>query len=125
MRRGGPRRAGSPGPEANAQAAVHDVSEQIPSPALCGRCGSDACHPVVLVADTDGDVRATMRCPVCFAVRRERFAKGVLDRFAKYHEAGLAEIRRALAVAERESFMADAARFARLLAADAILPEDF
>lgn len=92
---------------------------------VCPQCEGQLVYPVDWCEHGDVLWQVTLRCPDCEWESIDVYAQDVVDRFEEQLDRGTETLVRDLRRLTRANMEEDAERFARALAADALLPEDF
>jgi hypothetical protein len=92
---------------------------------VCPNCGSDLVQPLDFVPLATGSWYVELACPNCWWRHRGVHDQEAVDRFDKELARGESAIQVAIEQIVRSGQLEEVERFARALAADAILPMDF
>ena len=92
---------------------------------VCPNCGRDLVQPLDFVALAPGSWCVELVCPNCWWRHRGVHDQEAVDRFDKELARGEIALRAAIEEIVRSAQLEEVDRFARALAADAILPMDF
>jgi hypothetical protein len=91
----------------------------------CPCCGSDLVQLVEASPPEDGGRHVERRCPECDWEGAGRFTRQAVLRYEQEQEAAREDLRDLLRGVERARIEREVAHFARSLARDEVLPEDF
>jgi hypothetical protein len=92
---------------------------------VCRHCASEFVHPMSWDEEPGAGWRVTLRCPECETLRRGVFSETAVDHFDEVLETGSDSLAADYRKLMRANMADETERFARALASDAILPEDF
>jgi hypothetical protein len=91
----------------------------------CPNCSSELVQPVEWEPAGDEGWSVLLRCPECWVYQSGVFAQAELDAYDVELDRGEALLRVAYLQLASENMAVEVELFARALAADAVLPEDF
>ena len=110
----------TPAPEA--QASVEHSVEQLH---VCPDCEQSLVYPTEWEEASETHWEVALRCPNCEWYSTGTYAQETVDRFDEELDRGTEALVRDLKRLTRANMEDEVERFAKALAADAILPEDF
>ena len=92
---------------------------------LCPSCSSDMVQPAHWFEEGNGHWHVDLRCPECEWWGRDTYSQPDVDRFDEELDRGGQELIEDLRALTRANMEDEAERFAKALASNTILPEDF
>jgi hypothetical protein len=92
---------------------------------VCPSCSLEMVQPAHWFEQGNGSWHVELRCPECEWWGRGSFSQNEVDRFDEELDRGGEELIEDLRALTRANMQDEAARFAKALASNTILPEDF
>lgn len=109
-------------PEPAAEAAMLEALDDL---TLCGSCGSALVQPVEWQERSDHAWQVELRCPECELRAVTLIEEALAEQLTLFHDRARALVELSMIRLASENAEREIERFARALATDLILPEDF